>query len=167
MTDEEKVEGEIPTGLSVKLLNMRTISYPFIIFSTRLTRFLGRAVSLGDSAMAITFWPFIIVRSNLKHATVLPELIRHETIHIRQQLELLLIGAWILYGLEYFYARHIKKLDKRQAYYHTAMEQEAHRNAMKPDYIKNRKPYAVLRYITDKKMLGRTATGELIEKDFA
>lgn len=140
--------------------------YYFIIFSTRLSRFFGRAVSLGDSAMAITLWPFIIVRANLRHDAVLPELIRHETIHIRQQIELLLIGAWLLYGLEYIYARWIKKFDKRQAYYYTALEQEAHRNAMNPDYLEKRKSYAVLRYITDKKMLGRTKEGMLIEKDF-
>lgn len=146
---------------------MSTISYPLIIFSTPLTRLLGRAVSLGDNAMAITFWPFIVIRPDLKNNPVLPELIRHETIHIRQQIELLLIGAGILYALEYAYARYIKKLDKRQAYYYTALEQEAHRNAMKADYLKTRKPYAVLRYITDKKLLSRTSAGDLIEKDFA
>ncbi len=117
--------------------------------------------------MAITFWPFIVIRPDLKNNPVFPELLTHETIHIRQQLELLLLGAWILYGVEYFYARHIKKLDKRQAYYYSALEQEAHRNAMNPDYLKQRKPYAVLRYITDKKLLSRTSAGDLVEKDFA
>ena len=120
-------------------------------------------VSLGDNAMAIGFFPFIFVRDDTRdHA----ELLRHEEIHMRQQLELLVVFAWILYGIEYFYARWVKKFDKRQAYYYTALEQEAHRNAMKEGYLKTRKPYAVLKYIKDKKLLGRTSVNKLIEKNY-
>ena len=148
-------------------MNLQFKGYFFILYSSPITRFLGRIVSLGDNAMAITFWPFIIIRPDLKTNPVLDELIRHETIHIRQQLELLLIGSWILYGFEYFYALYIKKLDKRQAYYYTALEQEAHRNAMNPNYLNERKPYAVLWYLFNKKHLSRTAIGDLIEQDFS
>ena len=137
------------------------------MYSHRLVRWLGRLVSLGDAGMAITFWPFIFVRPDLTVHPVLPELLRHEEIHIRQQLELLLIGAWILFLIEYCYARYLKKLDKRQAYYFTALEQEAHRNAFREDYLKIRRPYAMLRYIKDKKWLGRAATGELIVKEYS
>lgn len=137
--------------------------YYFIVTSERIVRQLGRLVSLGTNAMAITFYPFLFVRTDTRKNN---ELIRHETIHIRQQLELLLIGSWILYAVEYCYARYIKKFDTRQAYYYTALEQEAHRNAMNANYLKQRKPYAVLKYIHDKKWLGRDENGELIEKDY-
>lgn len=125
---------------------------------------LGKLISLGSTAMAITFYPFIFVKPNCRNNE---ELLRHETIHIRQQIELLIIGAWILFLFEYTYARLIKKLDARQAYYYSALEQEAHRNAMKETYLQTRKPYAMLKYIKDKKWLGRTASGELICKDYS
>jgi hypothetical protein len=138
--------------------------YFFIITSSRIVRTLGKFVSLGSDAMAITFYPFLFVRSDTRHHE---ELIRHETIHIRQQLELLIIGAWLLYLCECWYARYIKKFDARQAYYYTALEQEAHRNAMKETYLTERKPYAMLRYIKDKKWLGRTEDNTLIERDYS
>lgn len=137
--------------------------YYGIVTANRAVRFLGRLISLGDNAMAITFYPFIFVRTDTRHHT---ELIRHETIHIRQQLELLIVGAWVLFIFEYLYARYVKGLDARQSYYYTALEQEAHRNAMKIDYLSIRKPYAVLRYVTNKKRLSRGPNDELIEESY-
>jgi hypothetical protein len=137
--------------------------YFFIVTSNRIVRWLGTAVSLGKGAMAITLYPFIFVRADTRNNE---ELIRHETVHIRQQLELLIVGSWLLYLYEYAYARLIKRLDARQAYYYTALEQEAHRNAMNEHYLLERKPYAVLNYVFDKKWLGRTPEGKLIEKDY-
>ena len=81
-------------------------------------------------------------------------------------IELLIIGAHLLYVIEYLYARYIKKFDKRQAYYYTATEQEAHRNAMNIHYLTERKPYAVFRYIRNKKHLARGPQDELIETNY-
>lgn len=138
-------------------------SFYFIVTSNRIVRFLGNFISLGSNAMAITFYPFLFITSDNKSNE---ELIRHETIHIRQQIELLIVGAWLLFILEYSYAKFVKKLDSRQAYYYTALEQEAHRNAMKRDYLCRRRPYATLKYIRDKKWLGRTESGQLIVRDY-
>lgn len=138
--------------------------YFFIVTADQVVRFLGRLISLGDGAMALTIYPFIFVRKDTRNNT---ELIRHETIHIRQQLELLIVGAWILFFVEYLYARYIKKLDARQAYYYTSSEQEAHRNAMSENYLSIRKPYAMLKYIRDKKWLARGPSDELIMKDYS
>lgn len=140
------------------------MGYYWIVTSRSIVRLFGRFVSLGDKAMALTFYPFIFMRPDTRSHE---SLLQHEQIHIKQQLELLIIGAWMLYGIEYFYARYIKKLDKRQAYYYTALEQEAHRNSKVPNYLKQRKSYAVLRYVFDKKHLSRGEFGELIEKDYA
>ena len=137
--------------------------YYFIVTSGKLVRRLGRFISLGDNAMGITFYPFLLVREDTRTHE---ELIRHETIHIKQQVELLIIGAWLLYLYEYLYAKYGKKLDTRQAYYYTALEQEAHRNAMNVEYLNTRKPYAVLKYIRDKKILSRGPNDELIMKDY-
>jgi len=138
--------------------------YFFIITSTRITRWFGGFIFRGDEAMAVTLYPFIFVRSDTRSNE---ELIRHEIIHIRQQCELLIIGAILLFSFEYLYARFIKRLDSRQSYYYTALEQEAHRNAMNPDYLKVRKPYAVLKYIKDKKWLARIPEGGFVEKDYS
>jgi hypothetical protein len=137
-----------------------------IIYSKNIVKKLGRLIGLGDSGMAIGFYPVIFVRPDLKKHPVYEELLRHEMIHMRQERELLVVGAWLLFGVEYLYARYIKKLDKRQAYYFTAMEQEAHRNAMKSDYLEKRKLFAIFKYIFHKKWLARSPTGELIEKDY-
>lgn len=137
--------------------------YYFIVTSKRVVSWLGRFISLGDSAMAITFYPFLFVRPDTRDNS---ELLRHETIHIKQQLELFIVGAWLLFIVEFCYARYVKRFDSRQSYYYTASEQEAHRNAMKEDYLSKRKPYAIFKYVRDKKWLGRTKDGELIVKEY-
>ena len=141
--------------------------YYFLVFSESIVRRLGRLVSLGNNAMALTVWPFVFMHPQFKESRVFPELLQHEEIHIRQQLELLVVGALFLYVFEYLYARVIKKLDSRQAYYYTALEQEAHRNAYKPHYLKTRKPYSWVRYLWEKKKLGRDEIGALTEEDSA
>lgn len=137
--------------------------YYFLVTSDKIIKKLGGLVSLGTNAMAITIFPFIFVREDKIHHK---ELLRHEEVHIRQQIELLVFGALILYLTEYIYARKIKKLSKRQSYYFTFLEQEAHRNAMKENYLKKRKPYAMVKYLFDKKKLFRGNNGELIEEDY-
>lgn len=137
--------------------------YYFIVTSNTIVMKLGRIVSLRNNAMAITFYPFLFVRKDTRNNE---ELIRHEIIHIRQQVELLIVGVWFLYIFEYLYARYVKKFDARQSYYYTAIEQEAHRNAMNVNYLSVRKPYAVLKYINDKKWLSRGVNSELIIKNY-
>ncbi|MES2930343.1 MAG: hypothetical protein V4665_00975 [Patescibacteria group bacterium] len=138
--------------------------YYWIVTSDMVVRRLGRLISLGSNAMGITFYPFLFVRADTRNHR---ELIRHETIHIQQQLELFIIGAWVLFILEYAYARLIKKLDRRQAYYFTALEQEAHRNAADEHYLCcKRRPYDTLFYIKDKKRLGRNEAGGLIVGEY-
>ena len=122
--------------------------YYFIVTSNKIVRKLGKLISLGDKAMAITVYPFIFVRNDTKGNA---NLIRHEVIHIRQQLELLIIGALLLSLIEYLYARYVKKLNAQQAYYYTALEQEAHINAKNKNYLLQRMPYEMFKYINDKK----------------
>ncbi len=136
-----------------------------LIWSDRLVRIVGSWIGLGKEAYAFAFWPILGIRKSLQHHPVIPELINHEKIHLRQQIELLHIFALLLYIFEFLYARLILRLKKKDAYYWTAAEQEAHRNAMNLNYLKKRKPYAILRYIKDKKKLSRGPVGELIILD--
>lgn len=59
-----------------------------IIISSRLCRFFSWFTGFSESAKAVTVFPFIFVRTENE---LTPWLINHEQIHIRQQIELLLM----------------------------------------------------------------------------
>lgn len=71
---------------------------------------------------------------------------RHETIHFQQQLELLFVLQWILYGLFWLIGL-VRYRDGSKAYYESPFEREAYQNDKDEDYLKNRKRYAWVRYI--------------------
>jgi hypothetical protein len=136
-----------------------------LVYSTFLVRFFGRFISLGAGAFGITLYPCIFIREDFKNQGFDSELILHEEIHIAQQRELLVFGAFFLYLYEYLYARFFLRLSARDAYYYTATEQEAHRNAHVSEYLHHRKPYAVFWYMNrkNKKHLSRGREGVLVE----
>ena len=72
-------------------------------------------------------------------------LITHETIHFQQQLELLFVFQWLLYGIFYVVGL-IKYRDAKQAYYRTPFEQEAYAFEYEHDYLENRKHFAWMKY---------------------
>lgn len=104
----------------------------------------------AEKAKAAAFFPFIFVRAE-KFAT--PIFINHERIHFRQQLELLFIGVWILSFCEDLYAKLILKLSPKETYLRRAVEQEAYLNQTDLEYLKNRPPFQLLRFINNKKKL--------------
>jgi hypothetical protein len=91
--------------------------------------------------------PIIIVRDI---SVVNPQLINHELIHFRQEVELLLVGSFLLYFFEYLYGKLIKKLSATEAYFNLAMEQEAYLNQNNLNYLNERKPFAVFHYLFHK-----------------
>lgn len=102
------------------------MSYPVIV-----ARF------LKVDGMAL--FPFILVRHEaLRHDHVL---IRHETIHIRQALELLVIPFYILYLFNYLYNR-IKYTSHHQAYMNIVFEREAYTHERDHNYLNCRKLWA-------------------------
>lgn len=119
-----------------------------IFIAPRLLSFLAWFKGHSKTAIAITVFPFIFVRSK---EDVSSWLIMHERIHIQQQMELMLVGALVLYILETFYAKFILRLSSYEAYLYFSLEQEAYRNQNDPNYLKNRKLFTVLRYVMDKK----------------
>lgn len=100
---------------------------------------------------ALTIWPFIFIRRDRK-ARYTERTDRHEHIHGRQQLEMLLILFFIWYGIEYLIRLckpdpdHPKSKSKR-AYRSISFEQEAYANEGKTDYLKTRRPYAWIKYL--------------------
>ncbi|WP_315055814.1 hypothetical protein [Chryseobacterium indoltheticum] len=72
-------------------------------------------------------------------------LINHEKIHIRQQLELLIIFFYILYVAEYYY--HFFRLKNAHAAYHAiSFEREAYSMEHDLNYLKKRKFWAFRKY---------------------
>jgi predicted membrane protein len=74
-------------------------------------------------------------------------LIRHETIHFWQQVEMLFIFHWLFYAIFYIVAR-IKGHCHYIAYRFNPFEIEAFNNESDTDYLQRRKPLAWLGYLT-------------------
>ncbi|MDX1471390.1 MAG: hypothetical protein R3213_07820 [Flavobacteriaceae bacterium] len=96
----------------------------------------------GYTAMSI--FPFIILkRKNLKVDRIL---INHERIHLRQQLEMLIIPFYIWYFIE-FLTKFFKYCAFREAYYNLSFEKEAYKNDGNLEYLKTRKAWSFLEYL--------------------
>lgn len=94
----------------------------------------------GYAAMAL--FPFIVFK---KKEYINPKRTNHEKIHLRQQLELLILPFYIWYGIE-FLIRWAKLKDKKKAYYSISFEVEAYSNEHDLKYLESRKWYSFLKY---------------------
>ncbi|MBT0572526.1 hypothetical protein OKE68_11625 [Riemerella anatipestifer] len=91
-------------------------------------------VPRGYTAMAV--FPFIFLKKKEYQSN--RYLLNHEKIHLRQQLELLILPFFVWYGLNYLWNL-IKYKNHRQAYRNIIFEQEAYENQQDLEYLKNRK----------------------------
>jgi hypothetical protein len=90
-------------------------------------------VPKGYEAMAL--FPFILVHDQkMKENRVL---INHERIHLRQQIELLILPFYIWYVTEYLINR-LKYKDAKMAYRNISFEREAYANEADLTYLENR-----------------------------
>ena len=107
-----------------------------ILVSNRLTAFFSFILGMKKHGgiRALVFFPFIIIP---KETVIDDELINHERIHLRQQLEMLVIPFYIWYLIAMF----------RKGYYGISFEKEAHTNDTDLTYLKRRKPYSFLKYL--------------------
>jgi hypothetical protein len=92
----------------------------------------------------ITLFPFIFLRDAKDKSNAV--LIHHERIHLRQQLELLILPFYIIYVLEWlvklcYYRNRVK------AYRNLSFEREAYENEADFAYLKKRKVFGFLRYV--------------------
>lgn len=88
---------------------------------------------LPDDVIALTVFPFIFLN---KKKEITEDTLNHERIHIRQQLELLIIGFFILYFFEWLC----------KGYEDISFEREAYENESDIDYLKKRKMFAWVNY---------------------
>ena len=91
----------------------------------------------------ITIFPFIFLReSAFKENKIL---INHEKIHIRQQLELLIIFFYLWYVVEYYYW-YLKLKNKHLAYRNISFEREAYAMEEDLNYLETRKIWSFWKY---------------------
>ncbi len=99
---------------------------------------------LSGRFKGITLWPFVIVKhQNLKKDRFF---LNHEKIHLRQQLEMLVIFFYIWYAAEYF-IRYSKSGNSLKAYRNISLEREAYRRENDLTYLKNRSFWAFLKFL--------------------
>lgn len=92
---------------------------------------------------AITLFPVIILRKHeSRHDKIL---INHEKIHLRQQLELLIVVFYLWYVIEYYYW-YFRLKDSFLAYKYISFEREAFAMEDDPDYLKTRKLWSFWKY---------------------
>lgn len=106
--------------------------------------FLMKIFSVVQPAVAITLWPFIIVKEDKKYSED-EVLLNHESIHIRQQVENLIVPFYLIYLYDYVRGL-IKYKDSSKAYYRIRFEQEAYRNQKNMIYLKERRPHSWKKY---------------------
>ena len=91
----------------------------------------------------ITIFPFVIFTHAEDKENIV--VVNHERIHIRQQLELLILPFYIWYFIEFF-IRLIQFKNKSQAYRNISFEREAYANEKDLEYLKSRSFWRFLKY---------------------
>ncbi|AXB56743.1 hypothetical protein [Flavobacterium fluviale] len=97
----------------------------------------------GYRGMAV--FPFILIKYDFDKSNEV--FVNHEKIHLRQQLELLVIPFFVWYVLEYL-IRLVQYQNMDLAYRNISFEREAYAKETELDYLKNRSFFQFLNYIT-------------------
>jgi hypothetical protein len=98
-------------------------------------------VPKGYAGMAV--FPFIFVADK---KSINPIFLNHERIHLRQQLELLIVPFYAWYVMEYF-IRRIRYKNHYQAYRNISFEREAYTNERNLNYLGHRGFWAFLKFV--------------------
>lgn len=91
----------------------------------------------------LTFFPFVFLMN--KEDVLDKVFVNHEKIHLRQQLELLVLPFYVWYVME-FLIRWIMTKDKNVAYRNISFEKEAYTNEKDLNYLKSRSFWIFLNY---------------------
>nr|WP_315246975.1 hypothetical protein [uncultured Flavobacterium sp.] len=96
----------------------------------------------GYRGMAV--YPFILIKYYKDQVNVI--FLNHEKIHLKQQLEMLILPFFIWYILEFF-IRFIQYKNRDLAYRNISFEREAYENETNLTYLKKRSFFQFLKYI--------------------
>ncbi|GAA3649121.1 hypothetical protein [Flavivirga jejuensis] len=92
----------------------------------------------------LTVFPFVFLRS--KHLKKDAVLMNHEKIHLKQQLDMLIMPFYLMYAIE-FLVRLFQYKTWDLAYRNISFEREAYANEVNLDYLKCRPPFGFLKYL--------------------
>ena len=109
---------------------------PIIIKNSRLPKLLSWFMDVGG----ITLFPFIFIKGEGNE-----RLIRHESIHIAQYAETLVLGFLIIYLWDFLYG-FVKYKNYDDAYRSIRFEREAYANDHDEHYLEMRQRFAWRRY---------------------
>jgi len=92
----------------------------------------------------LTIYPFVFLKyKSSKRDDVL---INHEKIHLKQQLELLVLPFYVIYMVE-FLVRYVQYKTWYLAYINISFERESYSNEANLDYLDERNPWTFLKYL--------------------
>lgn len=92
----------------------------------------------------LAVFPFVFLKYSVDKEN--PPFVNHERIHLRQQLELLVIPFFLWYFLE-FLLRLVQYRNMNLAYRNISFEREAYPNEKDLDYLKQSSFWTFLKYI--------------------
>ena len=96
---------------------------------------------------ALCIWPFVFIKPETTMTTA--NILKHEKIHARQQLEM----GWIFFFLWYlieFLIRFTIHRNFMRAYHNLSHEREAYEHDQDAEYLEKRKSYAWVNYLLKK-----------------
>lgn len=92
----------------------------------------------------LTIFPFVFLKYN--HLKLNEVLLNHEKIHLRQQIEMLILPFYLFYFIE-FLIRLFKYKNWYKAYRNISFEREAYHNESDLHYLKKRSFWTFLKYL--------------------
>ncbi len=99
---------------------------------------------LPSKFIGVAIYPFIFIKDKSFKTDL--QLINHEKIHLKQQLELLLLPFFIWYAIEFLF-RYIQFKNAHMAYKNISFEKEAYINESNLNYLNDRKLFSFLKYL--------------------
>lgn len=103
-------------------------------------------ISEKSDIVAMALWPFIIANKKYLIKGISLQVVNHEKIHHRQQLELLILPFYIWYSVEWI-IKWIRYRDIKKAYQAISFEQEAYDKECNLNYLKHRKRWMFVNYL--------------------
>ena len=103
------------------------MKFPIFIENSKVPVWLSKIAPIEIGAISFGLWVWDRGISSERRKV-------HETIHFKQQVELLFVFQWILYGLFWIIGL-VKYRNGEQAYYESPFEREAYQNDNNPNYL--------------------------------
>ncbi len=99
---------------------------------------------LAKGFRGVSIWPFVIIKN--KKTAKDPIFINHERIHLKQQLELLILPFYIWYLAEFFF-RYLQYKNFMLAYRNISFEREAYANEIDLNFTGKRRFWNFRKYL--------------------